>query len=150
MLQLKTQVIGHAVVDRDGQVEGTVELPAKKRSALVVETDASSASVVCLSLENLGFCVKAVESGVDAVIAARQDPPSVIFLAIQLRDVAGVVLAMWLRANPTLLDVPIVAMHSSEEDTPDLRTGVFNGHLRKPTSPAKVAEVVRETCSSIA
>jgi CheY-like chemotaxis protein len=119
------------------------------RFALVVESDASSASVVCQSLKDLGFGVMAVASGVDAVIAARQNPPAVIFLAIQLRDVSGVDLATWLRANPTLVAVPIVAMHSSEEDTPDLRPGVFNASLRKPTSPAKVAEVVRETCARI-
>lgn len=146
-MRSNVEVIGVAVADRDGPGGGTDDLAVERRSALVVESDTRSACVVCQSLEDLGFGVKTVASGVEAVIAARQNPPAVIFLAIQLRDVAGADLAMWLRANPTLVTVPIVAMHSSEEDTPDLGSGVFNARLRKPTSPEKVAEVVRDACA---
>lgn len=136
------------MADRNRHNGESTGRPADKRSALVVESDAGNASVVSQSLRNLGFCVNSVVSGVEAVIAARKKPPTVIFIAIQLRDVGGLDLAMWLRANPTLQSVPIVAMHSTDDDTPDLGKGVFSAHLKNPTSSERVAEVLRNTFTS--
>lgn len=125
---------------------GSHELKAAPASALIVESDANSAGVICGSLENLGFNVKRVATGVEAVIAARQVPPTLIFLSVQLGDVAGDELVTWLRANPSLTTVPIIAIHSSAEDEPDLRDGIFQAHLRMPTSAEKVDEIVRDIC----
>ena len=136
------------MADREMQIILPTDRSADMRSALIVESDASNASVVSQSLKGLGFCVNSVASGVEAVIAARENPPTVIFIAVQLRDVGGLALAMWLRANPTLQTVPIVAMHSTDADTPDLGKGVFNAHLRKPTSSEKIAEVMRNIVTS--
>ena len=122
------------------------ELKAASASALIVESDANSAGIISGSLENLGFHVKRVVTGVAAVIAARQAPPTLIFLSVQLGDVAGDELVTWLRANPSLATVPIIAIHSSAEDEPDLRDGIFQARLRMPTSAEKVDEIVRDIC----
>ena len=125
---------------------GPHELKAAPASALIVETDANSADVICRSLGNLGFHVQRVATGVEAVIAARQAPPTLIFLSVQLGDVAGDELVTWLRANKSLAAVPIIAIHSSTVDEPDLRDGIFQARLRIPTSAEKIDEIVRDIC----
>ena len=132
---------------RDGRDGGTSETPPEKPTALVVESDVGSSSAVCGYLVELGFSVTAVASGVGAVIAARNSVPTVIFLAIQLRDATGADLVTWLRANPALARVPIVAMQTLGEDAPALEAGGFDARLKKPTSVAKVAQVIREACT---
>jgi CheY-like chemotaxis protein len=110
----------------------------------VAESDADSADILRSHLNNLGFNVTMVSCGVDAVISARQHIPMIIFLAAQLRDVAGTDLILWLRANPTLSSVPIVAMHAVGEDAPPLSARGFNACLRKPTTGPKIAQAIRE------
>ena len=115
--------------------------------ALVVETDTGSSSVICAYLSDMGFSVTVASSGVEAVVKARNDAPTVIFLAVQLPDVTGAELLEWLRANPALQKVPIVAMHSLSEDTPDLSPGGFNAHLKKPTTAPKIAQAIQDACT---
>ena len=40
-------------------------------------------------LRSSGFAVDAVDSGIEAIIAARKRPPGLIIVAVQLRDVPG-------------------------------------------------------------
>jgi CheY-like chemotaxis protein len=117
---------------------------SQERSALVVESDEDSSYTICSYLKDLGYSVTAVASGVAAVIAARSSPPVVIFLAMQLTDVTGAELLTWLRSNPTLVSVPIIALHSFGEDAPDLKAAGFNARLWKPTSAAKIAEALQK------
>lgn len=115
--------------------------------ALVVGSDPDSSRALCGYLADLGLHVTAVRSGVGAVIAARNKVPSVIFVDVQLADATGAELVTWLRANPALARVPVVALHSLGEDGPNLKTAGFNACLRKPTSSAKVAEVLKGASS---
>lgn len=135
--------VGHG----DGRGDGAPGGPPENRTALVVDSDDGSSTVVCGCLSELGFSVTAVASGVGAVIAARNSAPAVIFLAVQLRDVTGAELVTWLRANPTLARVPIVAMPSLGEDAPHLKASGFNARLKKPTSATNVAQAIREACT---
>ncbi len=113
------------------------------RRALVVESDSASAVTICQSLADLGFQVTAVPCAVEALIAARSAVPTIIFLAMQLRDATGRELANWLRSNRTLAEVPIVAMYSWGETTPSPAGAGYAALLRKPTSTAKIAQAVR-------
>jgi CheY-like chemotaxis protein len=128
----------------DGKA-GSSDEPA----ALVVESDKDSCHAICSYLKGLGYDVTAVASGVAAVIAARSNPPVVILLAMQLTDVTGAELLTWLRSNPALASVPIIALHSLGEDAPDLGTAGFNARLWKPTSAAKIAEALQKACGAV-
>ncbi len=129
----------------DGEAEPN---EAKRRMALVVDSDSESAQVIMGFLRDLGFEVTAVQSGVAAVIAARNTPPVVILLAAQLSDVTSAELVIWLRSNPALVRVPIVALHSSGETDADLMAAGFNARLRKPTTASKVAQALERACAS--
>lgn len=125
-------------------------LPSAKTSdALVVESDRGSSEAIRGYLIDLGYNVTSVSSGVAAVIAARKSSPAVIFLAIQLTDVTGAELVTWLRSNPALAAVPIIALHSLGEDAPDIKTAGFNARLWKPTSATKVAEALQKAYAGV-
>lgn len=131
----------------DGNHNGSIPLP---HSALVVDADNGSSSAVCGHLTDMGYTVRLIATGVGAVIAARQSVPQVIFVAMQLRDVTGAELVEWLRANPKLLAVPIVAMHSLSEDAPDISAKGFNACLKKPTTALKIVQAIQDACREAA
>jgi CheY-like chemotaxis protein len=80
------------------------------RRALVVDEDTMALRVCREVVEKAGFAVEAVDSGVAAVISARDRRPEFIFIAPQLRDVPGSKAVEWLRANPALRAIPIVVL----------------------------------------
>ena len=68
------------------------------------------------ALKSSGFAVDAVDSGIAAVVAAREDLPDLIFVDVQLRDVPGREAIRWLRSNPALQSTPIIVLTTNAED----------------------------------
>src|SRR5476651_252349 len=60
-----------------------------RRRALVVEAEPTTLRLCRDALESSGFVVDAVDSGIAAVVAAREALPDVIVMDLQLRDVPG-------------------------------------------------------------
>jgi CheY-like chemotaxis protein len=118
--------------------------PYLGRRALVIESDPDTRTLCVDRLERLGFEVAEVESGVEAVRAARRETPDLILLELELRDVPGPELVRWLRSNPALARVPIVAMDSSlpRRALPNALGSGVSAVLRKPLSGLRVDDAV--------
>jgi len=86
------------------------------RRALVVEAEPVTLQLCRDTLENSGFVVDAVESGIAAVVSAREGLPDVIVMDVQLRDVPGREAIAWLRSNPALRSTPIIVLTANAED----------------------------------
>lgn len=56
------------------------------------------------------------DSGVAAITSARLEPPDVVLLGRQLRDVSGREVMEWLRSNPSSSSTPIVLLGTHAED----------------------------------
>jgi two-component system cell cycle response regulator DivK len=85
-----------------------------------------------------------VDSGVAAVMAARESKPDLILMDLQLRDVAGREAIGWLRSNAALRSTPIVVLTTAAEGDAE-PTAVGPGvSLPKPASPAAVQRIVRD------
>jgi len=111
--------------------------------ALVVDPDPVAARFCRGTLEQAGFAVRSVESGVLALVAAREMVPDIILLATQLRDVPGGEVAAWLKADPLLRDRPVVMLG------PDCAPAAYRGaFLRKPLSAAAITRAVEEAVKS--
>lgn len=123
-----------------------VLVPIVQRHALVVDFDLAAAAAIRQQLEDLGFAVTVANTGVEAVVACRAITPSVIFAAVQLRDVPGLELLAWLRSNAALRDVPIIAVHALNENARKLLEGGFAALVRKPIAPEQVKQAVRAVC----
>lgn len=113
-----------------------------RRRALVAASDAAARDA-CRSALVAGWEVVVVDSGVAAVIAARQDAPAVIFVDLQLRDVPGGEAVAWLRSNPALDTVPIVLIAGGAEDDAEIAAIHPHALLRKPVSRGAVERVAR-------
>lgn len=116
--------------------------PADKPCAIVATTDASTGRACDAALVRCGFAVTLVDSGVDAVIAARYLAPAVILVDLQLRDTSGRETVDWLRSNPDLRPVPIVLLGTAAptdagRDRPHLT-------LPKPVSPANLQSLMQD------
>lgn len=118
--------------------------PDLKRQALVVEADSGTREICRAALEGLGFSVNAVDSGVAAVTTARQTKPDVVLFDLQLRDVSGHDLVNWLRANPALHDVPLIAISVlSRDDGAGSIENQVAGVVKKPVSRNALKSTVR-------
>jgi len=130
--------------EKDNAVTHDVLSPRPLWRALVVGADPVTLRFCRDALKSSGFAVDAVDSGIAAVVAAREDLPDLIFVDVQLRDVPGREAIRWLRSNPALQSTPIIVLTTNAEDdaAPDLtRPGPS---LLKPVSLAALRRVIRE------
>jgi two-component system, OmpR family, response regulator len=114
------------------------------RRALVAEAEPEALQLCRDVLEKSGFVVDAVDSGIAAVIAARDQCPDLIFVDLQLRDVPGREAITWLRSNPALRSTPIIVLMMNTDDDLDQAAIQPGAALRKPVSPAAIQRTIRE------
>jgi CheY-like chemotaxis protein len=122
-------------------------LPVRKRRALVVDTDPVSARLCRETLERIGFIIERVDSGVTAVVAARDRVPDLILMDSQLRDASAAEVIGWLRcANMALASVPIIVIGTVDRSPLAVRDSQVTVALRKPVSPPEIERAVRGLC----
>jgi CheY-like chemotaxis protein len=117
---------------------------SRSRRALVVEAEPATVRLCRSILESSGFVVDAVESGIAAVVAAREKVPDVIFIDLQLQDVPGREAIGWLRSNPALGSTPIIVLTANAKDDVDLAAIRPDASLRKPLSSMTINRTLRE------
>jgi two-component system, cell cycle response regulator DivK len=124
------------------QPAGDSKSPSPPRRALVAETDPAALRTCSAALAASGFAVDAVDTGIDAVIAARRHRPDVILVDLQLRDVPGREAVDWLRSNPALAATPIILLVTSAAE--DAKTNGIHptAVLRKPLSPIAIRRAI--------
>jgi CheY-like chemotaxis protein len=85
-----------------------------------------------------------VDSGIAAVVAARESPPDLVLVDVQLRDVPGREAIVWLRSNPALQSTPIIVLATNAEDDVVPTFPRAYASLPKPVSPAAIRRTIRE------
>ncbi len=93
-------------------------------------------------MEDLGFEIDAVDSGIGAVIAARERHPDVILMDLQLRDVPAREAVEWLRSNPGLQSTPIIILTGKSDEQLDASAIQPGALLRKPASPMTIRRAI--------
>ncbi|SMP73403.1 ATP-binding response regulator [Noviherbaspirillum suwonense] len=101
---------------------------------LVVDDSVDSASMLCALLEISGHTVLTSHTGKDAIAAATQFHPEIIFLDIGLPDMTGYEVAARMRRLPDMDSVKLVALtgYGQEKDKQDAKAAGFDHHLVKP------------------
>src|SRR5438309_1633600 len=112
--------------------------------ALVVEADPLTLRLCRDVLESAGFVVDAADSGIAAVIAARQGLPDLILMDLQLRDVPGGEAIDWLRSNPALRTTPIIVITANGVDDGEFAAALPGASLRKPLSSAALRRTLQD------
>jgi CheY-like chemotaxis protein len=122
--------------------------PDQAQRILVVDDNHDAADSLSMLLETLGHETRTVHSGFEAVAAAVEFQPSLVFLDIGLPGISGYEVARRLKSDDALATTMIVAVTGwgTEEDRRRAAEAGFDVHLTKPIDIAAVQNVlVRST-----
>jgi two-component system cell cycle response regulator DivK len=116
-----------------------------KKTVLIVEDNELNMKLFNDLLEAHGYATVQTRSGVEAVGLARQHRPNLILMDIQLPEVSGLQVTQWLKDDPALAHIPIVAItaFAMKGDEEKIRQGGCEAYLSKPISVVKFLETVR-------
>lgn len=81
-----------------------------KHRILVVEDNQPNRELLCDWLEAEGFEVLAAENLEQAFAAFKNEPPHAVLLDVQLGHEDGLSLATWVRRDPELHNIPVIAV----------------------------------------
>ena len=123
-----------------GVVAMSLPTETKSHVALVVTPDAQLRKRCKDSAVNAGYSVEFTENGVSALNLARSLLPDLILLDVELRDVHGLELVTWLRSDPSLRHVPVIAFSAFAGDRLDPRAG-HNGVLALLSKPVNTKDI---------
>lgn len=132
------------------QHNGNSVLPSVARTkVLVVDDNKDAAETLQLILEATGHEASIAHNARDALTAASNISPTVLFLDIGLPDMDGYELARRLRAHPVTADSILVALtgYGQDEDRKRASEVGFDHFLVKPVDLAEVLNVLSSTKS---
>lgn len=115
------------------------------KTVLIVEDNELNMKLFHDLLEAHGYGTLMTRNGIDALDLARQHMPDLILMDIQLPEVSGLDVTKWLKDDPKLSSIPVVAVtaFAMKGDEERIREGGCEAYLSKPISIAKFIETVR-------
>ena len=116
------------------------------KTVLIVEDNELNMKLFNDLLEGHGYITIGTRNGVEAMDLARKHRPDLILMDIQLPEVSGLDVTRWLKADPELKAIPVIAVtaFAMKGDEERIREGGCEAYLSKPISVAKFLETVRQ------
>jgi len=118
--------------------------PRTNTTILIVEDDPDCSFIIRLWLEHAGYRVIVACDGMQAIAAAKSDPPDLILMDLALPQMDGFDAAKCIREYRPTRGVPIVALTALA--LPDsgarARSVGVDGYLPKPARLAEILETV--------
>lgn len=105
-----------------------------EKSVLVVEDNELNMRLFCDLLESFGFKTFQCRDGAKVVEIARRERPDLIIMDIQLPEVSGLDITRWLKDDPELRDIPVLAVtaFAMRNDERRVREAGCEAYLSKP------------------
>jgi two-component system, cell cycle response regulator DivK len=96
-------------------------------------------------LDAHGYTTLQTRNGRDALGLARTHRPSLILMDIQLPEVSGLEVTRWLKDDPDLRDIPVVAVtaFAMKGDEERIRSGGCEAYISKPISVVGFMSTIR-------
>ena len=116
------------------------------RRILVIEDQEDNRRILCDLLTTRGYEIIEATTGLDGVTIAEKERPDLILMDIQLPGIDGYEATRRIKANPTLHQIPIIAVTSyalSGDDAQALEAGC-DAYVAKPFSPRALLAKIRE------
>ena len=127
---------------RAGVEDDRNALDTGKRLLLVIEDDATFASIVCDLSHELGFQCIVAGTAQEAIEIARDYKPSAIVLDIGLPDQSGLTVLDHLKHQDETRHIPIHVISGADQSQTALALGAI-GYLEKPVQRERLAEVLQ-------
>ena len=119
---------------------------------LIVDDDVELAQSLSRMLDSVGrYETRMVHSAADAVAAAVEFPPAIVFLDIELPDMSGYEVAKLLHQHAHLQATRLIALTESIEHPAreDARAAGFERYLVKPVTAIELQKVLRSRLSLV-
>jgi len=115
------------------------------KSVLIVEDNELNMKLFRDLLEAHGYQTAGTSDGFEALNLVRKMRPDLILMDIQLPQVSGLEVTRWIKDDPELRAIPIVAVtaFAMKGDEERIREGGCEAYLSKPISVGKFIETVR-------
>ena len=115
------------------------------KTVLIVEDNELNMKLFNDLLETRGVRIVQTRNGVEAVKLARETRPDLILMDIQLPKVSGLEVTRWIKDDPELQRIPVVAVtaFAMRGDEERILQGGCEAYLSKPISIARFIETVR-------
>jgi two-component system, cell cycle response regulator DivK len=115
------------------------------KTVLIVEDNELNMKLFRDLLEAHGYQTSGTSSGVEALDIVRKTRPDLILMDIQLPQVSGLEVTRWIKDDPELRAIPVVAVtaFAMKGDEERIREGGCEAYLSKPISVGKFIETVR-------
>jgi len=113
-----------------------------KQRILVVEDNLANRELLCDWLEAEDFQVLAAENLEQGFAAFNIEPPQAVLLDVQLGSEDGLSLAKWIRREPKLRHIPVIAVtaHAMVTDQERVMQAGCNACISKPIDFKSLAE----------
>ena len=120
-------------------------MDAKTKTVLIVEDNELNMKLFHDLLDAHGYNILQTKDGMEALDIAREHHPDLILMDIQLPEVSGLEVTKWLKDDPDLKAIPVVAVtaFAMKGDEERIREGGCEAYLSKPISVGKFIETIR-------
>jgi two-component system, cell cycle response regulator DivK len=115
------------------------------KTVLIVEDNELNMKLFHDLLEAHGYDIVGTRDGVEVMELARTHRPDLILMDIQLPKVSGLEVTKWIKDDPELRQIPVVAVtaFAMRGDEQRILQGGCEAYLSKPISIAKFMETIR-------
>ena len=115
------------------------------KTVLIVEDNELNMKLFRELLESHGYQTSGTSNGFEALDLVRKLRPDLILMDIQLPQGSGLEVTRWIKDDPELRSIPVVAVtaFAMKGDEERFREGGCEAYLSKPISVGKFIETVR-------
>src|SRR6201995_4040387 len=115
------------------------------KTVLIVEDNELNMKLFRDLLEAHGYQTSGTSNGFEALDLVRKLRPDLVLMDIQLPQVSGLEVTKWIKDDPELRNIPVVAVtaFAMKGDEERIREGGCEAYLAKPISVGKFIETVR-------
>jgi response regulator RpfG family c-di-GMP phosphodiesterase len=116
---------------------------------LLVDDDAAFRELLRTTFEIVDVEVEEAGSAEDALTVIGQRRPDAIVLDFRLPGMTGAELCRWVKADESTVDIAIVILSGSADETAEVHDSGADAFLRKPFSPLELLDVVERLTGGI-
>jgi two-component system cell cycle response regulator DivK len=121
-------------------------MDAMAKTILIVEDNELNMKLFHDLLDAHGYRTIQTRDGKEVLELAREHRPDLILMDIQLPEVSGLDVTKWLKDDPALKSIPVIAVtaFAMKGDEEKIREGGCEAYISKPISVSSFLETVRK------
>jgi two-component system cell cycle response regulator DivK len=115
-----------------------------QKTILIVEDNALNQQLFAEMLQEAGYATLSAGEGLDALALAKERRPDLILMDIQLPAISGLEVTRWLKDDPDLRHIPVIAItaYAMPGDEARMKAGGCEAYVAKPISMAVFLETI--------